>query len=99
MAKKYYQMATITETASHLKDDGYDIAVCALRRFIKEGNIPAVYSGKKAMVYYPNVISFLTSGAYNPEPTDVIEQTSEQRAAEKAALLTAALKTVLQDIL
>ena len=48
------RMRTIKETASEL-----NIPVYALRQWVKAGDIPAVYAGKKALLNIDRVIDFL----------------------------------------
>lgn len=49
------KMRTIRETAAEL-----NIPVYALRQWVKEGAIPAVYCGKKALLNLDRVIEFLS---------------------------------------
>jgi hypothetical protein len=51
------KMRTIKECASEL-----NIPVYALRTWVKQGAVPAVYAGKKALVNLDKVISFLEGG-------------------------------------
>ncbi len=60
---KQIQTLTISETVARLREDGIPIAEYALRRFVKAGEIPSVKCGRKSLLYYPNVVSFLTQGA------------------------------------
>lgn len=48
------RMRTIKETATEL-----NIPVYALRQWVKAGDIPAVYAGKKALLNIDRVIDFL----------------------------------------
>ena len=57
-----YMTNSIRQTLAALRDDGINISENALRNWVKRGDIPAVYSGVKAYLWYPNVLSFL-SGA------------------------------------
>lgn len=58
---------TIKEAAQRAKEEGLTISVCGLRRLVKSGKIPVRKIGRKALIYYPNLIDFLTceSGSDN----------------------------------
>ena len=58
-----YMTNSIRQTLATLRDDGINISENALRSWVKSGDIPAVYSGVKAYLWYPNVLAFL-SGAH-----------------------------------
>lgn len=60
---KQIQTLTIHETVVRLREDGIPIAEYALRRFVKTAAIPSVKCGRKFLLYYPNVVRFLTQGA------------------------------------
>ena len=51
------RMRTIKETAAEL-----NIPVYALRQWVKSGAVPAVYTGKKALLNLDRVIEFLERG-------------------------------------
>lgn len=57
---KQIQTLTISETVDRLRCDGLPLAEYALRRFVKTGAIPSVKCGRKSLLYYPNVVRFLT---------------------------------------
>ena len=50
---------TIPNTLKRLHAEGYPVSENALRCWVKSGRIPAVYSGRRAYLWYPNVLSFL----------------------------------------
>lgn len=52
------RMRTIKECAEEL-----NIPVYALRTWVKQGAVPAVYCGKKALLNLDRVIEFLEGGA------------------------------------
>ena len=54
------RMRTIKETASEL-----NVPVYALRQWVKAGDIPAVYAGKKALLNLDRVIEYLERGGRN----------------------------------
>lgn len=53
---------TIRDTAARAKAEGLPISENALRVWIKKGDIPVVHAGNKQLVYYPNLVRFLTCG-------------------------------------
>ena len=63
-----YRVGTTKQIVHQLHQEGYQISEYALRRWIAEGAIPSVSSGKKRLVVYAHVIVFLTTGSVLPEP-------------------------------
>ena len=61
-------MVTIREAVTRLKDDGLPLSEYSLRLLVKRGSIPVRYVGQKALIFYPNVVSYLqcTGGGDNP---------------------------------
>lgn len=53
------QVVTIPEAVRRAKADGLPIADCALRRLVRTGAIPARKVGRKALLFYPNLLSYL----------------------------------------
>lgn len=47
------------EAVARSKLEGIPIAETALRRWIKDGTLKVAYSGKKALIYWPNVVKLL----------------------------------------
>lgn len=62
-----YMTNSIRQTLVALRDEGIIISENALRTWVKNGDIPAVYSGVKAYLWYPNVLTFL-QGANTASP-------------------------------
>lgn len=58
------QVGTIREIHHRLIQEGYRVSECALRKWVKEGVLPAVYAGNKALVAYDRVLEILV-GAPN----------------------------------
>lgn len=58
---------TIPSTYQRLRAEGYAVSVCTLRRWVRQGILPAAYAGQKALIYYPNVIRVLQEGTEPPE--------------------------------
>ena len=52
-------MVTIRQAVSRLKADGLQLTEYSLRMLIKQKEIPARFIGQKALLYYPNIISYL----------------------------------------
>ena len=66
------EMLTIRDTANRAKAEGLPISENALRNWVKQGKVPAVLAGKKQLIYYPNLIRFLTCSASGPaDPSQV----------------------------
>jgi hypothetical protein len=58
----YPDMLSIAKTAERCKEEGIPLSEKALRRFVKEGSLPATHTGKKALIYFPNVLEFVKCG-------------------------------------
>ena len=56
-------MLTIKEAAQK-----YNVAVWAIRRWIKAGELPAVFTGKRALIADTNMREFLLKGNNHPSP-------------------------------
>lgn len=56
------QVGTIREVQQRLADEGFRISCYAIRRWVKSGTIPAVYTGKKALISYSSVRDLLLPG-------------------------------------
>lgn len=58
---------TIKEAARRAKAEGLPISEYGLRRLVKAGKIPVRRIGTKALIYFPNLVGFLTceSGSDN----------------------------------
>ena len=54
------QVMTIREVVTRAKADGINISEYTLRRWIKTGDVPARRAGRKTLVYYPNVVAYVT---------------------------------------
>lgn len=51
---------TIRQTRERAKADGLTVSETALRHWVKTGEIPSRMSGRTALLYYPNVVKFIT---------------------------------------
>lgn len=63
------EIGTIRQSLKRLHEEGFCITEGALRTWVKNGQIPASYCGKRAYIYYPNVIEFLKKGTQPQEKT------------------------------
>ena len=52
-------MCTIRQAVSRLKADGLPLTEYSLRMLVKRGAVPVRFIGQKALLYYPNIISYL----------------------------------------
>lgn len=59
---QYTDVATINQTVARARDEGLGIPETALRRWVRDGSVPAVYAGKKALIYWPSLLAFLGGG-------------------------------------
>ena len=58
-----FETGTIPQTLEHLRSDGIYVSENALRTWVKTGSIPASYCGRRAYLWYPNVLTFLKEGS------------------------------------
>lgn len=61
-----YNVGTVQQIAQRLHSNGYQVSVYALRRWIKDGTIPSVRTGKKFLVTYDRVVEYLETGTIMP---------------------------------
>lgn len=54
------EVGTIREIQQRLSLEGFHVSSYALRRWVKEGRVPAVYTGNKALISYNSVLNLLT---------------------------------------
>lgn len=54
-----YKVGSISQVHQQLVENGYHISQCALRRWVKQGVLPATYSGSKALISYEKVLCLL----------------------------------------
>lgn len=53
------KVGTVREIHKRLVCEGYHISEYTLRLWIKKGKLSAVYSGRKALISYSNVLTLL----------------------------------------
>ena len=65
-----YNTGTIRQTHQRLQEEGMNISENTLRVWVREKILPAAFCGKKAYIYYPNVIELIKSGnsPTSPQP-------------------------------
>ena len=56
-----YKVGPIRKIHQQLILDGYQVSEYSLRRWIKQGTLPAVYTGSKALISYDRVIALLNA--------------------------------------
>ena len=59
---------TVREAVSRAKSDGYPITEYTLRCWIKSGALPVRRTGRKILLFYPNLVRYLQceDGSDNP---------------------------------
>ena len=68
----YTEVATINKTIERAKQSHLGITETALRRWVKDGLVRAMYVGNKALIYWPTLIAFL-SGERNLSESGVVD--------------------------
>ena len=53
-------VVTIKEAVQRAKSEGLPISEFSLRRWIETGAVPVRKAGSKMLLYYPNLVDFLT---------------------------------------
>lgn len=56
---QYTNVASINQTLKRAKDEGLGISASALRQWVRDGSVPAVYAGNKALIHWDNLMAFL----------------------------------------
>lgn len=56
-------LLTPRQTVARLKVDGLPVSEYALRSWVRTKQIPEAWIGKKALLYYPNVVKFIRQQA------------------------------------
>lgn len=52
-------LLTINETVTRSKLEKIPIPETALRRWVRDGTLPAAFAGHKALIFWPNVVKLL----------------------------------------
>lgn len=58
----FADILSIHQTAERCKAEGIPLPEKAIRRFVRDGSLPAIQTGKKALIYFPNVVEFIKQG-------------------------------------
>ena len=58
----FSDVATISQTLARAKAENMYIPETALRRWVRDGDVPASFVGKKALIYWPALMRFLPGG-------------------------------------
>lgn len=66
MTSNVFETGTIRQVHRYLTDTGYHVSEYAIRRWVKDGTIPAAYSGSTAYISVSNVRRILDSGTPTP---------------------------------
>lgn len=62
-------LLSIRQCVERGKAEGLPIPEVALRRWVKSGAVRAIYAGRKALIFWPNLVRFITSGDQSTVPT------------------------------
>lgn len=54
------QIVTIRQAVERAKSEGYPVSEFSLRRWCRTGEVSYRMAGVKILIYYPNLISYLT---------------------------------------
>lgn len=60
-------VGTVRSIHARLISEGFQVSEYALRLWIKQGILPAVYTGNKALISYKNVLAILNGGQAIPQ--------------------------------
>ena len=55
-----HDVVTVREAVRRSKSEGMPVSEYTLRRLVKSGKIPVRQVGQKTLLFYPNLIRFLT---------------------------------------
>ena len=72
-----YETGSIRQVHRRLLDEGVHISERALRSWIRQGLIPAAYSGRKAYITFGNVMRLIEEGT--PMEPDIAEGAGVRR--------------------
>ena len=68
------QVGTIRQIHQRLRDEGFFVSEYTLRQWVKQGVLPAVFIGSKALISFANVLKILdqSSPEERPQPSSNI---------------------------
>ena len=73
---------TIREAVQRSKAEGVPVSEYTLRQWVKTGAVPVRMIGKKALLYYPNLVKYLQCEISPPAPLPVAVQPPALRQIE-----------------
>ncbi len=53
-------MLSIRESVQRAKDEGMPVSEYTLRQWVRTGEVPSRKAGNKTLIYYPNLVHYLT---------------------------------------
>lgn len=73
---------TIREAVQRSKAEGVPVSEYTLRHWIKTGAVPVRTIGKKALLYYPNLVKYLQCEVSPPAPPPAVMAPPHLRRVE-----------------
>ena len=52
-------MLSVRECVKRTKEEGLAVSEYALRKWLRNGEIPFIMTGNKALIFYPNLVRYL----------------------------------------
>lgn len=62
---------TIREAVKRAKGEGLPVSEYTLRRWVRDGVIPARMIGSKALIFYPNLVAYIRCDGGTPSTAEV----------------------------
>lgn len=56
---KNQDLLSVNRSVARAKLEGLPISETAVRRWIRDGTLKVAYSGKKALIYWPNLVKLI----------------------------------------
>lgn len=69
----YADMLTVPATIKRAHTEGLPVTEYSIRAWIKSGALPVRRIGRKSLIYWPNLLSFLTCGQGGDIPAQINE--------------------------
>lgn len=60
------KVGTIRQIHQRLRQEGFCVGEATLRLWVKDGSLPAVYAGERALISYQNVLKILNAVSTEP---------------------------------
>ena len=61
------EVLTIRDAVARAKAEGYPVSEYSLRAWVPSRQVPTVQAGKRALLYYPNLLRFLRCEGNGPK--------------------------------